>query len=270
MLGLCLDDKAKQTKSKDTREQMEKKAFECFESAAQEKEILAQYMLGIYYYFGKGTLKNNQKAKECFEASIFTQSSLEHDLHRGVKTIPPDVVAKIEDIAEVESTVIADSNFMLGVCYGNMHQQAEAKKYYKAAAEKGHKRAKLMLEYLDIVEKGVTEEDLERLKFIGKAGIIGAKDQFIKFMFSHNRSNELEDVCIENRWFDELVNFYINNITNISSFMFGTPMATRRYNAAVSFIKKAKQAGYENAEAQLKRANEVYEKYMRTNGANNN
>lgn len=202
-------------------EKKEKEAFKCFNNAAERGSNAAQYYLGKCYYFAYGTNKNLEEAINCFNKS-----------------------AANNDI---------ESEFMLGVCYQEKNQNEEAIRYYKKAAEEGHKKAKNFLEYFELSKKGINDNNIERFKLLFSAGVTMAKEDIINFLYSKHQYEELETICLENKWFSELTVKYFNDVIAWTSI---TKLQT--YSRTIQWLNKAKQHGYNNADAKITEANNKF------------
>lgn len=126
-----------------------KQAFTCFDKAAKQGHLLAQYRLGKCYAEAKGVTRDYGKAVECFRAAaergcLEAQYELAHCYAAG-RGVAREPGAAVEWLSKAANQGSAPAQYELGVGHYDGGEHDEAVKWFRKAAEQGHTLAQYRL-----------------------------------------------------------------------------------------------------------------------------
>jgi TPR repeat protein len=202
-----------------------KKAFECFQRAANQNHASAQCRLGYCYTNGTGTVPNQQKAFAWYEKAA-KQGNL-------------------------------DAQFILGDCYdngtGTAQDQKMALEWYKLAAEQGDAAAQFNLGDCYENGTGTAPDQLKAFEWYGKAAKQGhVSAQFSLGVYYAKGTRTAADQLKAFEWFEKAAEQgHASAQFNLGvRYAKGTGTAQDRQKAFEWYTKAAEQ-GHERAQSKI-------------------
>jgi tetratricopeptide (TPR) repeat protein len=156
-------------------------AVKCFKIAAEEKNSIAQYHLGVCYSNGFGVAKDHDEAAKWFRLAA-NQGDPEAQLNLGVAYWKGEGVPKNQFEAVKWSRLAAEqgqseAQCNLGTAYrlgeGVKKDMVEAMKWYRMAAMQGHSKAQYILGLAYGQGEGVPQNYVEAYKWVNLAAATG-------------------------------------------------------------------------------------------------
>ena len=237
-------------------------AIKWYRKAAEKEDIIAQYNLGVQYYYGYGISKNYEKALEWYrkaaaqgDADAQTQIGYMYDYGQGV---PQDKVEATKWYRKGAEQGLAWAQNNLGDQYENgegiPQDYEEALKWYQKAADQGHARA--MDNIGDLYDQGNgVQKNLETaFEWYQKAADGGDENGMFSLAWGYDYGRGVETNWAKARqWYQKAADEdHVAGTRKLGEFyLFGEGGVTKNTSTATDLFEKAKQKGDKIAEAYL-------------------
>ncbi len=209
-------------------------------------EPFANYMLGYCYFYGIGTEIDFIEAEKYFKAL---------DDYGTMRKYDNKFRMIIEKSTAFSNDIFTHNKYLLGECYYRYRlKRGEAKKYFEFAYKFGSiANAKLRLDCIELLQTPVNEQNFSNYKDFALKGDVWAKDSIITYLYNSHKYNEVEELCLNQNWFEKLSTLYLADV------MEWTRRPKIQHSRTIEFLNKAKERGYKIADVKINLANEKLE-----------